>query len=73
MHVDLDEFVRFTEGMTFQDLVACLEKQYVQAVYGVILDVYPKDIVALAEQEKTSRLDMSATLYFDGKHHLQLR
>ena len=43
-----------------------------EAVYGVILDVYPKDIVALAEQEKTSRLDMSATLYFDGKHHLQL-
>ena len=41
--------------MTFQDLVARLEKQDAQAVYGVNLVAYPKEIVALAEQENTSR------------------
>ena len=73
LQVDLDEFVHLPEGVTFVDLVERLEKQDTRAVWGVMLDVYPKDIVTLAEQDETARLDPSATWYFDGEQHLQLR
>ncbi len=73
LNVDLDEFVHLPEGMTFQDLVPHFEKQGIHAVWGVMLDVYPKTVAMLAEQEKATRLDMSTTWYFDGEQHLRLR
>ena len=73
LQVDLDEFVHLRKGMRVQDLVMLLERQDARAVWGVMLDVYPKDIGALAEQEKTNRFDISATWYFDGERHLRLR
>ena len=73
LQVDLDEFVRLPEGMTFQDLVGRLDKQHVTAVWGVMLDVYPKDIITLAEQENSLRIDPSAKWYFDGEMHVRLR
>ena len=73
LQVDLDEFVHLPEGMTFQDLVARLEKQSARAVWGVMLDVYPKDIAELAAQKGAPRLDTSTTWYFDGERHLRLR
>ena len=73
LQVDLDEFIRLPEGMTFPDLVAHLERQNARSVWGVMLDVYPKNIATLAKHEKTDRLDMSAMWYFDGEQHLRLR
>ena len=73
LQVDLDEFVRLPRGMTFQDLVARLEKRKARAVWGVMLDVYPRDIAAIAEQSQAARLDTAATWYFDGERHLRLR
>ena len=72
LQVDLDEFVHLPDGMAFQDLVTRLEKQSARAVWGVMLDVYPKDIAELAAQKGTPRLDMSTTWYFDGERHLRL-
>ena len=71
--VDLDEFIHLPQGMTFQDLVATLDEQSTRAMWGVMLDVYPKDIATFAENEKSARLDTSATWYFDGEQHLHLR
>ena len=73
LQVDLDEFVRLPEEMTFQDLAAQLDKEDVRAVWGIMLDVYPKDIATLAEQENSVRIDQSATWYFDGEMHVRLR
>ena len=73
LQVDLDEFIHLRRGMTFPDLAAQLEKQDVRALWGVMLDVYPKDIPDLADHEKSARLDLSATWYFDGEQHLRLR
>ena len=73
LQVDLDEFVRLPEELTLPELVAGLEERGAHAAWGVMLDVYPKDIAALAEQKNDTRLDMSATWYFDGERHLRLR
>ena len=59
--------------MVLQDLVARLEEQNDRAVLGVMLDVYPRDIAALAELGTLSRIDMSASWYFDGERRLRLR
>ena len=73
LQVDLDEFVRLPDGMTFQDLVVELENKRALVVWGVMLDVYPKDIAVLAEREAEERLNVSAEWYFDGERHLRLR
>ena len=73
LQVDLDEFVRLPIGMTFQELVVHLDKQDARAAWGVMLDAYPKDISTLTVQEKSSRIDLSATWYFDGERHLRVR
>ena len=70
LQVDLDEFAHLPNGMMFQDLTERLEKQGMRAVWGVMLDVYPADIAALAELQNTTRLDTSTTWYFDGQQHL---
>ena len=73
LQVDLDEFVRLPDGVTFPELIGRLEKKHARAVWGVMLDVYPNDIAALAKQGESGRLDMSSMWYFDGQQHLQLR
>ena len=73
VQVDLDELVHLPEGMTFQDVAAQLDRRDARAAWGVMLDVYPKDIQELAAQERLSQLDMAGTWYFDGEPHLRLR
>ena len=73
VQVDMDEFIRLPRGMTFQDIAAQLGRQGARAAWGVMLDVYPRDIATFAEREQSDRLDMSATWYFDGEQHLRLR
>ena len=73
LQVDLDEFIRLPEGMTFQDLIERLERQKARAVWGIMLDVYPKDISIFDEQENATQLEISANWYFDGEQHLRLR
>ena len=73
LQVDLDEFVHLPYGLNFPDLVDRLERQNARAVWGVMLDVYPENCVALAELENAAHLDTAATWYFDGEPHLRLR
>ena len=73
LQVDLDEFVYLPENVTFQDIVSRLDKQGARAVWGVMLDVYPKDIMALTEMEQATQLNMAQTWYFDGEKHLRLK
>ena len=72
LQVDLDEFVHLPSGMTFQNLVTKLEKQHARVVWGVMLDVYPKDIAQFSEMENTAQLNISSTWYYDGERHLRL-
>ena len=73
LHVDLDEFVQLPEGMRFQDVISSVEKEGVRVVRGVMLDVYPKNILELVEQKNAVRLDTSAAWYFDAEQHIRLR
>ena len=72
LQVDLDEFVHLPNGMTFQDLVTRLERQHARVVWGVMLDVYPKDITLFTDLENTARLNVSEIWHFDGERHLRL-
>ena len=73
LQVDLDEFIHLPQGLTFPDLAAQLDQQGTRALWAVMLDVYPKDITTFSYSEKSARLDISATWYFDGERHLRLR
>ena len=73
LQVDLDEFIHLPPGMTFPDLAARLDQRGTRALWAVMLDVYPRDIVTFTENEHSPRLDTSATWYFDGERHLRLR
>lgn len=73
LQVDIDEFVHLPDGETFQDITARLERENVNAAWGVMLDMYPSDIDALRQQEHERHLDISAAWYFDGEQHLRLR
>ena len=72
VQVDLDEFVQLPPGMTFPDLVSRIDGS-ARSVWGVMLDVYPKDAATLARHAETARLDTAASWYFDGERHLRLR
>lgn len=73
LQLDLDEFIHLPQGMTFPDLAAQLDEEGTRALWAVMLDVYPKDIATFTENERSSRLDISASWYFDGERHLRLR
>ena len=73
LQVDLDEFIHLPRGMTFQHLVTRLDRRGPRVLWAVMLDAYPKDIATFSENEKSTRLDLSATRYFDGERHLRLR
>ena len=78
VHVDLDEFLWLPNGMTFPELIVRLESRPTtdglpRMVWGIMLDVYPQDIRALASQAGEDRLNRSSAWYFDGVEHLRLR
>ena len=73
LHVDLDEFVRLPEGLTFPGFAGRLDGQTARAIWGVMLDVYPRDVAALAEQRLHPHLDQTAVWYFDAEPHLRLK
>ncbi len=73
LQVDLDEFIHLPQGVTFPDLVAQLDQEGTRALWAVMLDVYPRDIATFTENERSPRLDVNASWYFDGEQHLRLR
>ena len=73
LQVDLDEFVLLPDGMRFPELVSRLDAERVRSVWGVMLDVYPRDFKTYASLADSSRLDDSTNWYFDGERHLRLR
>ena len=73
LQVDLDEFVLLPDGMKFPELVSRLEEQKARNVWGVMLDVYPRDYKAYAELAESRRFDESTKWYFDGERHIRLR
>lgn len=72
VQVDLDEFVHLPDGVTFPDLIARPELAEARQVLGVMLDVYPADLAALAAQKAAPTLDLDAEWYFDGVPHLDM-
>ncbi|WP_136658898.1 glycosyltransferase family 2 protein [Nitratireductor sp. XY-223] len=72
LQVDLDEFVHLPDTARFQDLVPRLDDEGALSVWGVMLDMYPRDLADLAAEKDSDTLNPDADWYFDGQRHLQL-
>lgn len=73
LQVDADEFVVLPPDTGFADLIHELDKRGDEAVWGVMLDLYPERIGILREQQKDQVFDPDGAWYFDGQPHLKLR
>ncbi|WP_299410272.1 glycosyltransferase family 2 protein [uncultured Roseobacter sp.] len=73
VQLDLDEFIHLPQGYTFQDVGRKLDAAGARVAYGLMLDVYPKNISVLSSQSKDKEVDPGADWYFDGEPHLKLQ
>ena len=73
LQVDLDEFVCVPDGTTIREFVSTLDELDLRAVWGVMLDIYPRDIASLNELSGARLHSMSGDWYFDAERHLRLR
>ena len=73
VQVDLDELIHLPPGMTFQDVAHRLDAEQVRVTMGVMLDLYPVDVIQFAAQRDEKHLDPETGWYFDGEAHLELR
>ncbi|MCY4336842.1 MAG: glycosyltransferase family 2 protein [Litoreibacter sp.] len=73
VQLDMDEFVHLPPNTRFQDVARTLEKENASAALGLMVDVYPSDIGALARQASDTEIDLGSDWYFDGGPHLKLR
>jgi hypothetical protein len=70
MMLDADEFVVLPQGVTVQDLEKRVHELDRGSILGVMLDVYPSNIVDLQD---VSDFQPSSQWFFDGQQHLRLR
>lgn len=73
LHLDADEFLDLPPGMTLQELEALAETTGGDAVWAVMMDMYPERASDLARMADDLTIDLAAAWYFDGCPHLQLR
>ena len=72
LHVDADEFLQLPEGMRIGDFLPIAEASGANAVWSVLLDLYPADISALRGARTNEVLDPDTEWYFDARRHLQV-
>ena len=70
--VDIDEFLRLPDGMTLQELISRLEAAQFNAVWSVMLDLYPARFADLIEMSEESTINLERVWFFDGCTHLVL-
>ncbi len=73
VHVDADEFLRIPEGKHIQDLLPALDTTEGQAVWSLMIDLYPASIDELHRQSHEDHLDLNAAWYFDARQHSNFR
>jgi len=73
VHVDADEFVRLPDGIRLPDLVPRLDREGAETAWGVMLDMYPRNVSDLRATIGAPRFDPRGEWYFDGEPHLKLR
>ena len=71
--VDIDEFLRLPDGMILQELISRLDAAQFNAVWGVMLDVYPARLDDLIEMSDEPTINLEKEWFFDGCPHLVLR
>ena len=71
--VDLDEFICVPDGYKLTDLVGYLDRFGLRVAWGVMLDMYPRDLAALEALSHSSQHCVDADWYFDGERHVRLR
>ena len=70
--VDIDEFLRLPDGMTLQELISRLEAAHFNAVWGIMLDLYPARFADLVEMSDEPTINLEREWFFDGCPHLVL-
>lgn len=73
LHLDADEFLDLPPGMRVTDLAARAETTGGDAVWAVMMDMYPERASDLARMAGDDTIDLDAAWYFDGGPHLRLR
>ena len=73
VHVDADEFISLPKEIRFQNLALKLEQENARAAWGVMLDLYPKDLSSMSAMKNSEQIDRNDEWYFDGVPHLKLR
>lgn len=71
--VDPDEFLALPEGDTLPGLAARLEETGVEAVWGCMIDMYPRAIGDILEAPAGAEFSLSEPWFFDARPHLRLR
>jgi hypothetical protein len=69
---DSDEFLCLPEGMTLPDLVARLEAEGIEAVWGSMTDMYPARVADLRAAHADAFVP-DGSWYFDGREHIRPR
>lgn len=72
LHVDADEFLKLPEGMRIADFLPIAEASGANAVWSVLLDLYPASISVLRDARSSDVLEPDTDWYFDARRHLQV-
>jgi Glycosyl transferase family 2 len=67
---DADEFLTLPEGVPIADMTRRLDRRGSRAVWGLMLDIYPRDIAAI---RSGAPFDLGDEWYFDARRHLWCR
>ena len=73
LQCDVDEFLLLPQDMTLGTLVARLERDGAQGVWGGMIDLYPRSIGDLARYPATGFAHPAAEWFFDAERHFSLR
>jgi len=73
LHLDADEFLDLPAGMDIKAVAARAEAEGAEAVWSVMIDMYPARFSDLQKMQADTVIDLDGAWYFDGRPHLKLR
>jgi len=73
LHLDVDEFLDLPAGMSIGEFTARLNGTDINAVWSVMLDMYPAQVDELLAMANDTIVDFNRPWYFDGRRHMRLR
>lgn len=73
LHVDADEWLRLPDGMRIPDFLPIADATGADAIWSVLLDLYPSSISRLAAMNGDATLNPDGEWYYDALPHMDIR